>query len=154
MAIQPHELRIGNWIKIKRINQYHKVTSIQIDSLLHSNGIDKWYICGENIEDIEPIPLTPEIVIQAGFERGIEFLGIPTEVIKFYYGDFSIIHFKTNPQTAYVQYLPGYSAEALIKLVIEEDGGPYIAKINYLHQLQNLYFALTQEELPCKSITK
>jgi len=71
----------------------------------------------------EPIPLTPEILEKCGFKK--------SENEKFFKRDFYI-------------------------LVIDEDGSyafgtdtydGYFTDIKYLHQLQNLYFALTGEEL-------
>jgi hypothetical protein len=68
----------------------------------------------------QPIPLTPEILEKCGFQRA---------TIGGYYKDFEDITVRLFQEEGF------YSLE-------------YIGtKIQYLHQLQNLYFALTSEEL-------
>lgn len=77
----------------------------------------------DSISDFEPIPLTPEILQKAGFEKdGNGFC---------------------------------LSDKMSLSLAVTKNGG-YLAcwrdrslnfVINHLHQLQNLYFALTGEEL-------
>ena len=77
---------------------------------------------------IEPIPLTPEILEKAGFVTSEE------------------LSYKT------VYNLKGVEI-SLIKdkrILFDVDNGDFVfgfTKIKYIHQLQNLYFALTGEEL-------
>ena len=67
--------------------------------------------------DRDPIPLTEEILLKCGFVKG-KMSNV------FYLGDFEIL-------------LPTYFKYKDAHLI----------KIKHLHQLQNLYFALTGEEL-------
>ena len=72
------------------------------------------------LECYEPIPLTPEILVKAGFVNG--------KLNKFYvFGNGNLT-------------VEGYEADY---------NGLYIGNIKniYVHQLQNLYFALTGDEL-------
>ncbi len=89
-------------------------------------GIMDYEFYSNRMEDIEPIPLTEEWLLKFGFE-------------KTWYG----------------------VEDALIELQKTEKG--YILSINcneytegkefyYVHQLQNLYFALTGEELTIKEL--
>lgn len=75
-----------------------------------------------NIEDFRAIPLTEEILLK---KCGFEF------------------------DSVYISYNNGYFTliynEGHISLVVE--GQWLTLEIKYLHQLQNLYFALTGEEL-------
>jgi len=74
---------------------------------------------------IEPIPLTEEWLVKFGFEDNL-----PWEYKQFRLDDQDRFH------------------------VVDQTGyGIIIARgIKYVHQLQNLYFALTGEELPIKEV--
>ena len=99
----------------------------------YTNGIDFYEVIPPVIEKVfeserlwcNPIPLTEEILFKCGFTR---------------FGK----SFRLNT----FEYCPISK-----NLVIHGHGGYYtglILKIQYLHQLQNLYFALTGEELTIK----
>ncbi len=84
---------------------------------------------GYNLKTLNPIPLTPEILEKAGFVKT---------------GRYAI------GAGGYITYGKGR-----IELLQPKKGDPYIlafyeVKIQYLHQLQNLYFALTGTELTIK----
>ena len=82
-------------------------------------------------EGVEPIPLTPEILEKAGFEEFPDSSGL------YGYEAFT----KGN---CYVEISPTRGIGVSI-------GSMETAQsIKYLHQLQNLYFALTGEELNIK----
>ena len=115
------ELRIGNWVNLKDIiTTYQKV--IMIDSEV--NVIQCQNDIHSPLEDYEPIPLTEEILSGWGFE----------------YDDI-------NGDSGYWQKRPTDSG--LFRILLGEDGFvyDYQVDIKYVHQLQNLYFALTNEEL-------
>ena len=72
-----------------------------------------------------PIPITEEILLKCGFEQyGMQFRN---KVLKFYSGYNDLFNVEV--------YLMGVEPELPI------------CKIKHLHQLQNLYYALTGEEL-------
>lgn len=85
---------------------------------------DDWHWI--ELDGISPIPLTPEILEKAGFVTiGRYAIGV---------GGYNVF------------------AKGRIELLQPNEGDPYIlafyeAKITHLHQLQNLYFALTGQEL-------
>jgi hypothetical protein len=122
--IKKTELRIGNYI------DYERTTHVVTRLLAHHVSHDWYKSIGEDAYDtsydsINPIPLTPEILEKCGFKRmssdwrwkGIFF-----------------IYYKAN--------------EEVWECVIEESyASKAITTIKYLHQLQNLYFALTNKEL-------
>ena len=73
-----------------------------------------------------PIPLTPEILERCGFEKGNDNLSL-----KVFEGYVSILLILNT-----------------FPLVLEIDGSRMpLHRVKYLHQLQNLYFSLTGEEL-------
>ena len=102
------ELRIGNWVEYPLIG-FKKIRA------------------GEDIDDISdnagmPIPLSPEILEKAGFEK--DSVG---------YFNNGIYCMKFNNNTCKWSFGEWYMGQ--------------FCEIKYLHQLQNLYFALTGEEL-------
>lgn len=126
--IQANELRIGNWIQLRNIRERGKQVfpfKVEVKDLVT--------LC-KNIPYVkrcEPILLTSEILEKAGFE---------TDEIC-YWTEFST-------PTGSVNYLSiGYYAGKVFKFLptgqIDIQGN----EINSVHQLQNLYFALTGEEL-------
>jgi hypothetical protein len=89
-----------------------------------------WEIERDTIYADPPIPLTPELLKKCGFEKSGEFLTlvIPVGSEKHY---FSTILSGTG-----------------VKIFTEfEPSEPISTEVTYLHQLQNLYFALTGSEL-------
>lgn len=116
------ELRIGNYIEWN--NTKLIITCVNIDYCI---GYDK--LKDELIHDqcskliFKPIPLTEDILLKCGFYKGSEYYvlnGVNINIDNF---DFT------------------YFDNSLCSRK---------TKINSLHQLQNLYFALTGEELEVK----
>lgn len=122
-TMKANELRIGNWYNEFGIPKKANATLIVALSQIE--------IAGKIAIDISPIPLTPEILEKAGFEN---------EMAE--YNDFNIV---SN----------FYNAECGINITLHDDGEycfefgdqGNMTVIQYLHQLQNLYFALTGQEL-------
>lgn len=79
--------------------------------------------CHHQPESYDPIPLTPEILEKAGFTGGDWFFTI-NNIISFSHTD----------------------TEGLWKTWVVGDNS--IGNIHFVHQLQNLYYALTGQELP------
>jgi hypothetical protein len=133
--IQANELRIGNWFSYVLkygvwTTKYEKVESI------HDNGVnvysssfyDSTVIEADyEFKDINPVPLTPEILEKAGFKeylKGIAFTN-----------DHYVINLKEGKFFRW-EVEGGYGAWFILSDYCQ-----------YVHQLQNLYFALTGEEL-------
>lgn len=122
--IQANELRIGNWVTLD-------------GSVTHGTfqlSIKSFHRFKDNETDYAPIPLTPEILKKCGFvknranELSIEIGDFSTHLeMGFADGDF----YPSITQT------PQGSEERTV----------FFNRITSLHQLQNLYFALTGEEL-------
>jgi hypothetical protein len=121
-----NELRIGNYFKTtisKDRGMPIKALAIKGDGIGYTEfGSDYIYV---RIEDIKPIPLTPEILEKAGFEKSIEVIG----GWLYYKDDFNIC----------------YLDSGIVKLQVDDCN--YGQPFKYVHQLQNLYFALTGNEL-------
>jgi len=147
--MKANELRIGNWVKIKdtifsdNLYDIYQTNEFQIKgfndgSCLENSKVICFYeipskytgriFSGINDIDIEPIQLTEEWLLKFGFEwKGLiskgRYLTIFTPCGK-------ALVFKDN-----------YFIYAGITIEIQTQ---------YVHQLQNLYFALTGEELTIK----
>ena len=130
--IRANELRIGNWIEYD--GRYFKIYSIAdvfptLDTIEFGIGVVDY-------NNINPIPLTPEILEKCGFEK---------EQRSDYDGEYFYVWIKNgvdihegnnSKEFNYATYVKG--AQCSFKSGIG---------VKYLHQLQNLYFALAGEEL-------
>ena len=112
------ELRIGNLVTDKwSVGKYPFKIVSLGKTICHYFGHQKF---SAKYEDLEPIPLNKEWLLKFGFEKDNEL-----NFVKFSFK----VHFWSN----YNSYMYGWI------------GGNI--EIKYVHQLQNLYFALTGEEL-------
>lgn len=117
--MQASELKIGNYIYLKSKNRIYEIsTGYEID-------------IGTDSEDFEPIPLTEEILLKCGFEKHTGISRV--------FGDYSrYIGSKKYFINIDNHYFNLVSSAGVVLT---------ICKIQYLHQLQNLTFALTDQEL-------
>lgn len=120
--INANELRIGNQV-LESHDQMHTVTASSILAQ-YQHDIAK-------VQDYKPIPLTEEILMKCGFiQQPSPFSGVFVNNSISLVGDY-------NDRYRVVGY----------KLVFHTNAGTTEAKVKHLHQLQNLYFALTSKEL-------
>ncbi len=136
--MKENELRIGNWVHHNSNWSARIEENDRKEFDFQFQAID-WYRDGEctlSIEnDLEPIKLTEEWVVRFGFIKKVHSF-----YTEFYIGNNPTDHnwtmMLTWPDGAnephYTCYRNGYH------------------NIKYVHQLQNLYFALTGEELTIK----
>ena len=115
--IKANELRIGNWVLFIK-----KIT--QVESWMFIQGV----------KHITPIPLTPEILEKCGFKAD--------ENYDFYF-DMQTHGLEIRCMTdgfypTYIQH-PEMSCDMRQSVSLE--------RINYVHELQNLFFVLHKEEL-------
>jgi hypothetical protein len=122
-----NELRIGNWVL-----NYGQYVCVEADDIVD---------CHHQPESYDPIPLTPEILEKAGFKKNYWNNS-------FYPGRFSLSLFEMHNYKGDAFF--EYDSIDNILMLLSSDGGDtstVIEKIQFLHQLQNLYFAITGEEL-------
>jgi hypothetical protein len=125
--MKAEELRIGNLVKGKEINVYWTVEAIDSNSIF---SYGKW----RSLDAFEPIPLTEEWLLKFGFEFGIKLQN-------FVKGKYQFVQSKNN----------------ILFGDFSENGIFYFngkIKIHHVNQLQNLYHALTGEELTLKNQSK
>ena len=116
--MKANELRFNNWVNF----EYKGVSYGNV-------FIDKNYFSHYEKEDYiyKPIPLTEDWLVKFGFERtsyGRQFKGF---------------HLEASSRVLATDVLSGFSWEQVVDK-------KYL-RILHVHQLQNLYFALTNEEL-------
>lgn len=132
--IQASELRIGNWVKGIALGQYH-----QIDLFFFHEWYDHEYNDDDTMGDwYEPVRLTPSILEKCGFKE-------------FYNGTFWIItgELLINNDSKFWwsnvwEANDNFGYETIM---------PY-QEVKYLHQLQNIYYSLTNKELKTKTINQ
>ena len=129
------ELRIGNWIHDPK----HNKCDFQIEMFMGAHDFQA--VTKDFLEDLtlkldqcEPIPLTEEWLERLGFNGcWLETKG----------GDIDMSGVLTAKNIASIGGEDSCT-----------NGSCYHAEINYVHQLQNLVFALTGEELTIKEVEK
>ena len=125
--IQANELRIGNWVIG---NGQHEGKALFVDAITEKRMIRfKGELIGESENDINGVPLTPEILERAGLMGSW-----PTKEV-------------ISPDIQFIGTIEGHgddsdNSQRVFFYVLNRK-----IKVKYLHQLQNLYFALTGEEL-------
>jgi len=123
--IQANELRIGNYVK-DSTHEVSKVRGVFKDEIylsLEGGNLET------NLENIHPIPITEDILLKAGFTSRKP--GEPSAIWDCPKENFSMIVFLNPPERK--EWRTGATTGS--------------ASCNTVHQLQNLYFALTGEEL-------
>lgn len=126
MTLKANELRIGNYLNGK---QGHVIiTEIRENNIVKIHDNTSIFYVGTCLK---PIPLTEEWLFKFGFIEKID---------AYFYNDYCIedIH---NRVTWVINEFDH----------ITDEFTAIGCGINYVHQLQNLYFALTNEELTLKN---
>lgn len=123
MKIEPNELRIGNFVKAKspEKDKYEQPVAVSIEYL-------QMFCMNPKRVHFKPIPITRYVLPKAGFR--LEYESMFT--IKYTMKDASI----------------GYDWDQMNGWMFRYYGNKI--KCDYVHQLQNLYYALTGNELEFK----
>lgn len=133
--INANDLRIGNLVDFE--GKVCKVLGIDSQNT-HKDKIGSVQLeehHGTWLANIDPIPLTPEILEMAGFEN----VGI--------LNDGSDMEFQLNVVSELRRAYFGTMSNDLTVFLFDSDNTTIGMGAIYLHQLQNLYFALTNQEL-------
>lgn len=128
--IQANELRIGNLIldrgeKVLRVDWFER-EKICMKMVIRGTEV---HPLTEEVKHLHPIPLTEEMLLKCGFKKSPVFGAYYIDV-----DDELQIYVGTTKRISLINQL-------------DEDEHYSIIQVDSLHQLQNLYFALTGEEL-------
>lgn len=135
-TMKANELRIGNYYN--QFGNTEKVCHVVIKNLTEAPDGQLW---------CKPIPLTEEWLLRMGFDRGINnWFGIK------YFTDM-----KDCVEEMKIDYNTKSNRLAIYDAIEETDMVKILSypiysafKVKYVHQLQNLYYALTNQELEIK----
>lgn len=140
-TIKATDLRVGNFIYDHK-NKKKEVAYVgETIGLFNKIGGTQKYqydpIFSGDINDLKPIPLTPKILKQYGFEYGVT--GTGEDKVQFW--DKKTPEHKHSFGSFYFSVVKWYEGEFTFShQSIRSD-------CKYLHQLQNLWFSLTGQEL-------
>lgn len=128
--IQANELRIGNLVSVEKTALHYagenfKSALFEIEELKKEVVHFKGFHAGEYYKDLQPIPLSEEILLKCGFTKAIGS------------------YFIQKVGSIYVK-VPFEGSEYFL---VKANSGDKLISVKYLHHLQNLIFALTGEEL-------
>jgi hypothetical protein len=124
------ELRIGNYYMFA---DYNGIVYRQVQEIKHNQfGLLSDYDI-VNFEICRPIPLTEEWVLKLGFE----------------YHSFDKNYVIKN-KDGYCNSIKNNDGEWCYNNDISDANCYFIRELKYVHQLQNLYYALNEEELTIK----
>jgi hypothetical protein len=127
--IQINELRIGNLVIAGIMIEPISVFTIEFSR-------EEGYLINKSIpvSHLHPIPLTPEILVKCGFIKAYES----------FHDGIVIMNLHNNDRLDF-QYNTEYDKGIAVSNKGEDDGMMFPCQT--LHQLQNLYYALTNKEL-------
>jgi hypothetical protein len=121
------ELRIGNYILFSEDNTIFEVGSIEEKGFTVQNKEETTWI---EAYEFDPIPLTEEWLIKFGFSREVKVGSeMGTDGVEFRVYHFDVLTFNTNHGW-------WYKVQRINDTPLE-----------YVHQLQNFYFAIKGKEL-------
>lgn len=129
-GMKANELRIGNLVHCILLGT-SKVLELRNDGISicsPDNNLNAYFIPNKDLHRLELIPLTEEWLLKMG---GVKLLGDEW-------------NYRLSIGAIYIRF-------RVYKTVYSDLEGIYLGQhIQYVHQLQNLYFALTGEELTIK----
>ena len=125
--MKANELRIGNWVKWNYEessdgNAYPVEFGYELDDIKNNPNI------------VEPIPLTEEWLVKFGFDKEEE------------YDEGKVIDYRMTLMKNSLEFVSFWESEDITGVNQCQTG----VDVEYVHQLQNLYFALTGTELEIK----
>jgi hypothetical protein len=124
--MKAQEVRLGNYVM--DYDESHKI--FKVKSIKKEKRVNMFFINGRWDNDVLPIPLTEEWLLKLGFEKN------PSDMPLYYLGPLFI----------------NMGNHGIVHVLINKGNyfTPFQDCTKYVHQLQNLYFALTGEKLNLK----
>lgn len=124
--IKPEELRIGSCILIQdRKKEGIPCITTRVTQILHNEVKTEYHKYTDSCLCINPIPITEDVLLKCGFVKSDS-----ETAVYFNYGPSLLISFPKDDNNFLVSY-----------------NGAFYHHVKNVHQLQNIYFALTDKEL-------
>ena len=146
--MKENEIRIGNYFQfIGSSCDYEKGEIIRF----HRRIWEELYQGIVKLEDIKPIPLTHDILLACGFiykQRQVNMNGTPFCVRDTYH----LQVFREGKDGTWFEGLQAenyyYENKKLLGVNVLCRGNYVFAGVDYLHELQNIYYDLKKSEMP------
>ena len=130
-GMKANELRIGNFVyfgvNIVPIKSIHTESVLKSPVYVYVELNEKLANLCLDMSEISSVPITSEILLACGFEKPA---------------------YSYNGKIFHLSEWDAYPLNWLVAM--NKNGAVIIDRLKYLHQLQNLYFALTNQELDVK----
>ena len=151
--VYPEEIRVGNFVQYNPygVDEGTEIIPLQIEAIFARIGIEGYYYLNDGFENtytyasVDPITITPEWLERLGF-----FLASDCD-------DADMIIYQADEWgSKFMNIVPVgdyYSVSLHEELLHTNEATVNLAHIKYIHQLQNLFFALTGQELTVKELT-
>ena len=134
--IKANELRIGNYLQLDSVifhvyEIYNDLQSVELRRKnLENPKLNDYEECDLDCNDLQPIPLTEELILKFGFKK-IKFLNE---------------YFVEENGYKHLDMIIRYGCFDGHRFIFDFANDKCV-NLKYVHQLQNLYFALCGEEL-------
>lgn len=132
--INSNDLRIGNWVNCTKNSLSFEILELRE---LYVTLIKENMSC--NYSDLQPVPLTSEMLSSIGFKKVVCYY---MEIKKGLNLEIGL----NNPQNEYYCLLR-QSNRTTNMPNLYDDVVLFYSSLKYVHQLQNLYYTLTNSEL-------
>lgn len=143
--MKANQLRIGNYLNFEQTT--HIVSGVlengETNSYWVNKGLkDSFYEYSAPMDHYKPIPLNEDWLLKLGFKKVI---------YKTVHPDWcNEICYELEHKEFFISYLDDFSMGLYVQKTTHQNDlsiVPSLENMKYVHQLQNLYFALTGEEL-------
>jgi hypothetical protein len=154
-AVNPSEIRLGNWFEHHPVwSHRNHIKCADPDRFVFQWEERDWSAIGEclfSLDCISPIPITAEMLVKSGFSEREHYI-IPKQnrvllryelYVKCEYGSVGFDFFE-NADGYLCFYLDFMEPD------LGEVGTKKIHHIKYVHQLQNIHYSITGQELEIK----
>jgi len=149
--IDIRELRVGCYLlfddiigKVESISNHGGTSEYEIDSSYRNTDEDLISL-NSCVDDFNPIPLTEDVLLKCGFLKYEDFEPGEQDYLELWRRD--IIYYIPDEFGSRRGFNAGYVNPTELRFSLVIDGYENKFKAKYLHQLQNIYFALTGNEL-------
>ena len=126
MGIGVKDLRIGNCVKFNDVSCGHRDGILKTIDLLAVSYNSSW---------VDPIVLTEEWLLKAGFVNDSD------------YGNWHIAHLDIYKKQGGLVGIHNETKKVYWYFAADDDYYSWVKELEHVHQLQNLFFALTGKEL-------